>query len=104
MIGQLNPRSERARARARDRAQLTHLAEALEPRRLLAVNPLGPEFRVNTFTPDIQRYPDVAMDADGDFVVAWEGYGHPADQSEAAAMVQRYTSTGAPAGGEFRAN
>lgn len=33
----------------------------------------GGEFRVNTFTGDNQRIPDVAMDADGDFVIAWYG-------------------------------
>src|SRR5688500_1588143 len=33
---------------------------------------LGAEFRVNTTTAFVQRHPAVAMDADGDFVVAWE--------------------------------
>src|SRR5688572_33056997 len=35
----------------------------------------GDEFRVNTHTPDFQNLPSIAMDADGDFVVAWNSYG-----------------------------
>jgi hypothetical protein len=35
----------------------------------------GDEFRVNTYTTDYQNAPSVAMDADGDFVVAWNSYG-----------------------------
>ena len=33
---------------------------------------LGSEFQVNTYTTGGQRYPSMATDADGDFVVAWE--------------------------------
>ena len=32
---------------------------------------LASEFQVNTYTTDIQSCPSVAVDADGDFVVAW---------------------------------
>ena len=35
----------------------------------------GPEFRVNTFTTGSQLRPAVAVDDDGDFVVAWESQG-----------------------------
>ena len=35
----------------------------------------GGEFLVNTFTPNVQQYPSAAMQADGDFVVAWESFG-----------------------------
>ena len=44
-------------------------------------NPLGPEFRVNTYTTNEQRLPSVAADGSGNFVVAWtsrqdgSGYG-----------------------------
>jgi hypothetical protein len=41
--------------------------------------PRGPEFQVNTVTTESQRTPSVAMDADGDFVVAWESYGQDGD-------------------------
>src|SRR5205814_1094554 len=40
-----------------------------------AGTPLGLEFRANTYTTNIQRYPAVAMDAAGDFVVAWQSDG-----------------------------
>ena len=34
--------------------------------------PLGPEFRVNTYTTSFQRYPSVAAAGSGDFVVVWQ--------------------------------
>ena len=37
--------------------------------------PQGGEFRVNTATSKEQQAPSVAMDADGDFVVAWQSTG-----------------------------
>src|SRR5262249_9194053 len=37
--------------------------------------PLGGEFLVNSYTNSRQHLPSVAMDAAGDFVVAWTGYG-----------------------------
>ena len=65
--------------------------------------PLGPEFRVNTSTTDIQESPSVAADSAGNFVVAWTssgGYGGvPAD-----VFGQRYASDGTPLGPEFRIN
>ncbi len=36
---------------------------------------LGLEFRVNTYTTGIQRVPEITMDAEGDFVVAWTDLG-----------------------------
>src|SRR5262249_4673136 len=35
----------------------------------------GNEFLVNTFTNGSQNFPSIAMDADGDFVVAWHSSG-----------------------------
>jgi hypothetical protein len=65
--------------------------------------PLGPEFRVNTTTTDLQQSPSVAADSAGNFVVAWTssgGYGGtPAD-----VFGQRFASGGAPLGSEFRIN
>jgi hypothetical protein len=37
--------------------------------------PLGEEFRLNTYTLDRQRYADVAMAADGSFFATWESNG-----------------------------
>ena len=42
-------------------------------------NPIGTEFQVNTYTLGDQTRPDVAMDYDGNFVVAWQGAGQDGD-------------------------
>jgi hypothetical protein len=61
----------------------------------------GGEFRVNTTLPLAQHAPAVAMDADGDFVVAWEsgayGFGY-------RIFAQRFNATGVKQGGELQAN
>lgn len=62
----------------------------------------GPEFRVNSFTTDDQVWPSVAMDADGDFVVAWESFLQ--DGSGDGIYAQRYSSGGVAQGREFRVN
>jgi hypothetical protein len=77
-------------------------AEALEPRTLLALVPAGGEFRVNTYTPNIQLYPSIAADADGDFVVAWES--SVQDGSGLGVYAQRYDADGNRRGAEFRVN
>jgi hypothetical protein len=65
-------------------------------------SPLGPEFRVNTFTTSNQFGPAVASDASGNFVVVWTS--QLQDGSAFGIFGQRYASTGAPAGSEFRVN
>jgi len=37
--------------------------------------PVGEQFQLNTYTSDLQRYPDVAMTNDGFFLAAWESDG-----------------------------
>jgi hypothetical protein len=69
---------------------------------LLALIPAGPDFRVNTYTPNVQLYPAVAADADGDFVVAWES--SVQDGSNLGVYAQRYGADGARRGAEFRVN
>jgi hypothetical protein len=64
--------------------------------------PLGPEFRVNTYTTDNQQQPRVATDANGNFVVVWTS--EDQDGSGAGVFGQRFFSSGAPVGPEFRAN
>jgi hypothetical protein len=64
--------------------------------------PLGPEFLVNTYTTSIQRFPSVASDAAGDFVVVWWSYQQAG--SDFGVFGQRYAATGAPLGTEFRVN
>ncbi len=60
------------------------------------------EFQVNTYTTSFQNNAAVAMDADGDFVVAWETYGQ--DSSYQGVYGQRYNAAGVPQGSEFRVN
>jgi hypothetical protein len=64
---------------------------------------VGAEFQVNTYTTGTQRYPAVAADADGDFVVVWNSY-YGQDGSETGVFGQRYTSAGAAVGAEFQVN
>lgn len=63
---------------------------------------VGGEFRVNTVTTGVQQAPSVAVDADGDVVVAWQSAGQ--DGSQDGIYAQRYNGAGAPFGGEFRVN
>lgn len=64
--------------------------------------PLGPEFRVSTYTTGSQATPRVASDSSGSFVVVWQGDGQ--DGSSYGVFGQRYASSGIPAGPEFRVN
>jgi hypothetical protein len=65
-------------------------------------SPLGPEFRINTFTPGLQEIPRVAVDASGNFVVVWDSAAQ--DGSSTGVFGQRYASSGSALGLEFRAN
>src|SRR5205085_1058104 len=64
----------------------------------------GGEFRVNTFTTGLQASPVVAVDAAGDFVVAWESLNQASATSGFDVYAQRYSATGLPSGAEFRVN
>src|SRR5438128_300 len=64
--------------------------------------PQGPEFRVNTYTTGGQATPAVALDAAGDFVIAWTSTNQ--DAGTFGVYAQRYTSAGVPQGPEFRVN
>ncbi|WP_428940191.1 hypothetical protein [Fontivita pretiosa] len=65
--------------------------------------PLGDEFAVNSFTTGTQDAPCVAMDSQGDFVIAWQSGGMH-DGSGYGVYAQRYNALGLPQGGEFRVN
>jgi hypothetical protein len=66
-------------------------------------NPLDAnEFLVNTHTTNTQQLPSAAMEADGDFVIAWESYGQ--DGSDYGIYAQRFSASGSPNGGEFLIN
>ena len=68
-----------------------------------AGSPVGGEFQVNTYTTSSQRYPAVAADGSGNFVVAWESTTGQ-DGSWYGVFGQRFDSTGTPAGSEFQVN
>ena len=83
------------------RALIILVALVLLPRAVWAQgNPLGPEFRVNTYTTGAQSTPSVAGDASGNFVVVWES----GDQGVADIFAQRYSAAGVPMGTEIRVN
>ena len=65
-------------------------------------NPQGPEFQVNTYTTVSQKYPSVASDASGNFVVVWSSWSQ--DGSGYGVFGQRWDSGGNRVGGEFQVN
>jgi len=66
--------------------------------------PLGSNFLVNSYTSGNQEHPVVAMDATGDFVVAWQSYGQAGSGSGEDIYAQRFASNGAPLGSNFLVN
>ncbi len=70
--------------------------------------PLGGEFLINTFTSFDQKDPAVAMDADGDFVVTWSGYGllEPDEvfADGTGVFARRFDSSGVALGDAFIVN
>jgi len=64
--------------------------------------PLGGEFRVNSYTTSSQVAPAVGAASVGSFVVVWASLGQ--DGSGYGIFGQRYSSSGAPLGGEFQVN
>ena len=63
----------------------------------------GTEFQVNTYTTNQQLFPSIAMDNDGDFVIAWTNYA-PQDGSQYGVYAQRYNAAGVIQGTEFQVN
>ena len=63
--------------------------------------PLGDDFAVNTYTTGDQSLPRVAANADGDFVVVWQG---EAGASRDDVFGRRFDSAGMPIGGQFQIN
>lgn len=62
----------------------------------------GSEFAINTTTAGRQNTPSVAMDDDGDFVIAWTSFDQDGDQG--GIYAQRFSADGTAQGGEFRVN
>ncbi len=66
---------------------------------------VGGEFQANTYTTNSQYTPSVAMDADGDFVVAWVSLRSAGtDSSGASIQAQRYLADGSTERGQFQVN
>lgn len=66
----------------------------------LLAQPVGPEFRVNTYSASNQSFADVAMDTTGNFVVVWSSFDQDGDNW--GIYGQRYDNTGNPHGSEFQ--
>ena len=66
--------------------------------------PASGEFQVNTATGANQRYPSIAMDADGDFAISWHSFAQEGTGGIVGVYAQRYSADGAAAGGEFLVN
>jgi hypothetical protein len=64
--------------------------------------PQAAEFQVNSYTTSDQRFASVAVDADGDFVVAWQSSGQ--DGSNYGVFAQRFDSSGVAQAAEFQVN
>lgn len=62
----------------------------------------GGEFPVNAWTPDHQGRPSVAMDARGNFVIAWESFQQDGDAS--GIFARPYAATGDAIADAFRVN
>jgi phosphoheptose isomerase len=60
------------------------------------------EFQVNSFIADNQSEPDVALDGDGNLVVAWRSAGQ--DGSSNGIFARRFDSAGASLAAEFQVN
>lgn len=65
---------------------------------------LDGQFQVNTFTTNNQWFSVVAVGANGDFVVAWQSVSTVYDTSGTSIQARRYSSSGAPVGGDFQVN
>jgi subtilisin-like proprotein convertase family protein len=69
--------------------------------------PMGPVFRVNTYTANVQTWPNVAMDTDGDFVVTWSSYAQETNGQLGTGYgvyARKYDSFGYPLAPEFQVN
>jgi hypothetical protein len=67
-----------------------------------AGTPQGGEFQVNTYTTNIQDFPVVASDANGNFVVVWKSLAQ--DGSSWGVFGQAFNAAGARSGSEFQVN
>ena len=64
--------------------------------------PLAIELQVSSYTTNAQNFPDVALDADGDFMIVWTSFGQDGDAY--GIFARRFNSSGSPLAAEFKVN
>ncbi|SVC60854.1 uncharacterized protein METZ01_LOCUS313708, partial [marine metagenome] len=64
----------------------------------------GSEILVNSYTYNVQEYPDVTSLSDGGFVVTWHSRYQDTGGADYGVYGQRYDADGTPSGAEFRIN
>ena len=74
----------------------------ISARRVSGVTPIGGEFLASSYTLGDQGGPTIAVEQDGDFVIAWES--SPPGESVTDIFARRFGASGAAEGGEFRVN
>lgn len=77
-----------------DQASSTSSADIYAQRYNAAGQPQGSAFLVNTFTTNSQSSPAVAMDAAGDFVVAWDSSLQASSTSNSDVYARQYNAAG----------
>ena len=80
--------------------------EGIQARRFAADGqPEGDQFRVNSYTTGAQFLSDVALDATGQFVVAWTSSGSPdTDVDSLSVQARLFDENGQPRGDQFQVN
>ena len=63
---------------------------------------VGDDFQINTYTPNLQVYPNIAMKPDGEFVVIWQSFGQ--DGGDFGVFAQRFDAAANPLGAELAVN
>ena len=69
-----------------------------------AGSPLTAEFPLNTYTNSQQLYPELAMDAEGNFVCTWESFTQGGGPSGFGVIARAFDSSATPVGGEIQVN
>ena len=70
-----------------------------------AGNTLGENFQINSYTTGSQKFPDLAVRPNGDFVVAWSSNGSAGtDTSNLSIQARRFSADGSPIGNDFQVN
>ena len=80
--------------------------QSVQARRFAADGaPLGEQFQVNGYTTGQQQFIDLAVAADGGFVIVWQSEGSDGgDSSSHSIQARRFAADGTPEGPEFQVN